>query len=356
MMEAGIRRIWILVLFTVLQTSYAYSQSCDSSQCHCESGDMNPSGIMVGHSHPKGVWMLSYRYMTMQMRDNLSGTEKVADDIIYQNYIMSPNAMSMDMHMVMAMYGITNRLSVMAMLNYNVLSMKMNMLPGTMQMQMNGMTMTDMNATSMTMKTSGISDTKLYAMYALLDKSSHKLVISAGVNLPTGSISLTGDDMSMQPGKRLPYMMQLGSGTYDILPGVTYLLHKSNFTWGTQVTATLRPGYNSLGYAYGNDVTATTWAAYKFLPWLSASVRAEGYAANSIDGKDPGLHEVMEPDSKAANYGGKRASGYVGLNLYWKKLLSSRFSFEYGQPFYQNLNGPQLATRSMLYAGWGVSF
>jgi hypothetical protein len=324
MMDAGVLRSGFLALLLVLINFNSYSQSCDSLQCNCEKGDMNPSGIMIGHSHPKGTWMFSYRYMNMQMRDNLSGMNKVSDDIIYRNYIMSPGRMSMDMHMIMAMYGITSRLSVMAMLNYNVLSMNMNMQPGTMQMQMNGMMMSNMDATSMTTKTSGLSDTKLYAMYSLLNGATHQLMLSAGVNLPTGSVRLKGDGMSMLPGQRLPYMMQLGSGTYDILPGITYLLNKGNVTWGTQVTGTIRTGYNSLGYAYGNELTVSTWGAYRFLPWLSASLRAEAYAANAIAGKDPALFEIMEPDAKASNYGGQRASAYAGFNIYLKKLANSR--------------------------------
>lgn len=355
MMDISIWR-WLALALMIMTGIASRAQSCDSMSCHCGEADLNPSGIMVGHSHAKGTWMLSYRYMNMRMQGNLSGTGSVSDELVYQNYLMSPSTMNMDMHMIMGMYGITDRLSVMAMLSYNVLTMKMNMLPGTMQMQMNGMVMSDMSMTSMSSKASGPGDTKLYAMYALLNGHTHGLVLSLGLNLPTGSIQVKGDDMSMQPGQRLPYMMQLGSGTYDLMPGLTYLLKKDKLCWGTQVAGTWRRGYNAVGYALGNDVTATTWLAYQFLPWLSTSARAEGFAGDRIYGRDKTLFEVMEPDAKVTSYGGQRASAYAGLNFYWKKLSNSRFTVEYGQPFYQSLNGPQLATRSVLYAGWGISF
>jgi hypothetical protein len=356
MMDAGLLRIRGLVFLFILNNFLAIGQSCDSMQCCCDRIDLNPSGIMIGHRHSRGKWMFSYRYMNMQTKDNMSGTSKVNDDMVFQNYIMSPKNMNMDMHMVMAMYGITNRLSLMAMLNYNVLSMNMNMLPGSMQMQMNGMTMANMDATHMTTRTAGLGDTRVYATYSLIDKSIHQLIFSAGINIPTGSIQMKGDDKSMLPGQRLPYMMQLGSGTYDLLPGVTYLLRKETFTWGTQVTGVFRPGYNAVGYAYGNEVTATSWLAYRVLPWMSASARLEANCADVIYGKDPNQFEVMEPDSKSTNYGGKRASGYFGLNVYLKKFAGSKFSFEYGLPFYQNLNGTQQSMHSILYAGWGLSF
>jgi len=357
MMDATFTKLNFLILILFIQGFNSYGQTCDSTLCNCESGDMNPSGIMIGHNHPKGTWMFSYRYMNMQLGNNMAGTNKISDASVFQNYIMSPQSMNMDMHMLMAMYGITNRLSVMAMFNYNVQSMKMNMLPGTMQMNMNGMTMADMNATNMTTRTSGIGDTKLYATYLLLDKKNHQVMLSAGVNLPTGNIRLSGvsSDM-MYSGQRLPYMMQLGSGTFDILPGVTYILKKNKFNWGTQVTGAIRPSYNSEGYCYGNELTANMWVAYRFLPWLSASARLEGYMIGNMYGRDPNLFEVMEPDSKPTNFGGKRVTSYAGLNIYFKKLANSRLSFEYGQPVYQNLNGIQLATRAGIYAGWVVSF
>lgn len=298
--------------------------------------------------------MFSYRYMSMQMRDNLAGTRKISDEVIYRDYLMSPQNMTMNMHMVMAMYGISNRLSVMAMFNYNSMNMSMSMPIGNTHMHMAGMSMS--SNTGMSMSASGIGDTRLYAVYALLNKPAHLLMLSAGINLPTGSITQKGDAASMVPGQRFPYMMQLGSGTYDIMPGITYVLRSNKISWGSQLAGVIRPGYNSLNYSYGNELSAGTWLAYKFLPWLSTSVRAEAIATESIYGKDNDLYEIIEPDSKAANYGGTRINSYLGINVFLKNFVNSKFSFEYGLPVYQNLNGPQLASRSILYAGWGVSF
>ena len=347
----------LTVLVFFIKSVNGYAQICDSLQCCCEKNDMNPSGIMIGHPHPKKIWMISYRYMNMFMNNNLSGTKKVSDETIFQNYIMSPTTMNMDMHMVMVMYGLSNKLSVMGMLNYNVLSMNMSMLPGTMHMHMSGMTMPEMNATSMSTKTSGLSDIKIYAVYNLFDRAHHKLLLSGGLNVPSGKINLDGDSKSlMYEGQRLPYMLQLGSGTFDILPGLTYLLSKDRLTWGSQLSGIIRSGYNSESYAYGNELTANSWLAYKLASWFSISGRLEASQVETIYGKDPKLYEIMEPGSKTTNYGGQRASGFMGANFYLKNFAHSKLSFEYGLPFYQKLNGTQLAIHSMLYAGWAVSF
>ncbi|PJZ88865.1 hypothetical protein CH368_09355, partial [Leptospira levettii] len=56
--------------------------------------------------------------------------------------------------------------------------------------------------------------------------------------------------------------------------------------------------------------------------------------------------------------GGMRSDWFVGLNfLVTKGMLSGiRFGFEYGRPFHQNLNGPQLATRELFNVFASYSF
>ena len=178
---------WLLLLFA---GSTLTAQTCDSSMsvtCDCASKDLSPAGIMLGHEHPKGAWKISYRYMSTYSKGNATGTTSVDDNYIFNNYLMAPQNMRMDMHMVMAMYGITNKLSVMAMFNYNVMSMNMNMLPGTMHMHMDGgtMVMSANDNTSMHSHSSGLGDTKLYAVYSLMNKKIHHVIVSAGFNLPT---------------------------------------------------------------------------------------------------------------------------------------------------------------------------
>ena len=108
------------------------------------------------------------------MSGNLSGSKSISDQQIFQNYIMSPDKMMMQMHMLMLMYGVSNKLTLMAMLNYNVQSMNMNMFPVSVS-QMPGMDMTSNNG-KMNGTTSGLSDTKLYAIYKLLNKSKKKFM------------------------------------------------------------------------------------------------------------------------------------------------------------------------------------
>jgi hypothetical protein len=195
----------------------------------------------------------------------------------------------------------------------------------------------------------------LYALYSLVTRKEHFVILSGGFSIPTGSINKKGSsDNTMYPGTGFPYMMQSGSGTFDFMPGITYVMKKNKVTCSAQVLPALRPFYNSIGYHRGNELTVNTWAAYYWFPWMSSSVRLEGYTAGAIKGSDPQVFAVMEPGANPLCYGGNRVSGYAGLNFFITKgrLDNNKFSVEYGLPFYQNLNGPQCAAHSTLYVVW----
>jgi hypothetical protein len=166
------------------------------------------------------------------------------------------------------------------------------------------------------------------------------------------------NDNAMYPNQRLPYMMQLGSGSFDFMPGLTYLLKNNKLSASAQIISVIRPFNNSLNYHLGNEVTFNVWAGYKWFPWMSISIRVESNTVGAISGKDPSLYEVLEPDANPLCYGGQTVNSFIGINFYTSKgcLRNNKLSIEYGIPVYQNLNGPQLALKSTLYAGWLISF
>ncbi len=67
--------------------------------------------------------------------------------------------------------------------------------------------------------------------------------LKLGLNLPTGSID-EKDSMS----RILGYGMQLGSGTYDFEPAITYLAQTENYSYGAQLGGILRIGENDQDY------------------------------------------------------------------------------------------------------------
>ena len=333
-------------------TDTSGSMTC-SDNCGCAGSSQTPLGIMTDHVHGKGQWMVSYTYMDMMMKGSRIGTSKIGNDVINEYYVMAPDKMSMQMHMAMVMYGVSDRLTLMAMAEYASNNMYMIVSPIILSQMpgMQGGAMSD----NMISKSSGFADTKIYALYSLLNKNNNRIITTAGLNLPTGSTTLSGPTM-FGTITRLPYSMQIGTGTFRLLPSVTYITANGHLSWGAQAGADINLGMNHQGYRPGNVYNATAWASYRFLPFLSASLRAESVATGKIKGYDKNIATLMynDPTADSRNYGGQRDNMYAGLNFSVKKVI--HFLFEYGIPVYENLNGPQMSLHANLLAGAQYSF
>ncbi len=303
--------------------------------CICKK-DVTPAAVMISHVHAAGEWMFSYRYMNMDARGIQQNGTAISNDQVYNQYLMSSDRMRMDMHMLMAMFGFSRKLTLMGMAEYNHSSMNMNAPEGAMHMHP-GMNMSTGMEHEMT--TSGFGDLSLTAVYSIIQPSFHHLLIAGGLSIPTGSIQTKGGSGSMYPDQRYPYMMQRGSGTWDILPGITYTYERGKGMASSQLYSTIRTGYNSVGYKLGNKIAFNNWVAYRWFNWMSTSLRVEATAAGSIKGADPDLYIYTEPAANPVNYGGQAVFGYAGVNFYF--LNRNKIAIEGGLPLYQKLNGIQ---------------
>lgn len=345
----------LLAAGTLFARSAGDTLNCGKPFCCC-TDDPTPAGVMISHVHEKNEWMVSYKYMNMYMNGVLSGTKQIDKNELFVNYLMAPEKMQMDMHMIMAMYGITDNLTLMTMFNYQATSMDMAMFVAGGGHNHNGATG---NRTGHAMRTSGIGDIKLHAIYALINNGNKQLLISTGINIPTGNIELkgAGNDM-MYPNQHLPYSMQLGSGSFELMPGINFMSQRGAITFSSQLSSTLRTGYNRIGYKLGNETSLNTWLAWQWNGYISSSIRIEGVISDRISGYDPALYYYNEPSSNPYNYGGQKMNCYIGSLFHFKKacMKKSRLAIEYGIPVYQYLNGLQMELKSTLYASWSITF
>jgi len=328
----------------------SYAQTADTSQvplqapfdCYRPDG-YAPLGVMTDHMYFKNQWMVSYTYMDMLMSGNRSGTSKISDDEIFQNYYASPEKMSAQMNMLTVIYGFTDRINFMAVFNANSNSVSMNMDP-TMQTHM-----AEGTPTSLTTKTFGLGDTKLYAFYKWADQQHAQVVVGLGGSFPTGNIQQKGLNVAGDT-SRLSYNMQLGTGTWGILPSIAYIGQSHSLSWGGSASANVILFANADGYQWGNQYKGTAWLAYKWCNYISNSIRAEGIYSGSIKGYDESIAAFAnnDPTANTANYGGIYGTVYLGLNLYIPKIPHKdlRLAFEYGIPVYQNLDGIQMSMQS----------
>ncbi|MFP6739373.1 MAG: hypothetical protein VCD34_11600, partial [Planctomycetota bacterium] len=262
--------------------------------------DYSPLGVMGNHVHQAGEAMFSYRYGIMEMNGNLDGSTSVStEDILDADFMMAPTSMRMEMHMLGAMYAASDSITLMAMLPLKRIEMSSRNSVMTRKA-----------------KTSGAGDLKLAGilpLWAATDQS-RTLKLNAGLSIPTGSIKEGGT-------MRYAYPMQLGSGTFDLLPGLTYLEEKDSWSWGAQATSVIRLGENGEGYSLGNRFRATTWYSSKLSDTLSASARIEGTTWGNIDGQDDELtpepgENWMSPNARADLRGGERVDILFGLNIF----------------------------------------
>jgi nitrous oxide reductase accessory protein NosL len=338
------------------ETTHEHHAGHDMSQHMGPGAQMlfNPGfGDDIYHTHPAGMWMATYKLMHMNMSGLRSGTTDVdLDSIGFKrnkpyNYMMVPTDMTMDMHMFMLMYGITDRLTVMAMANYQVnsMGMLMDMGPGKM------ITRED------PMRTSGIGDTEVRGIY----KINNYLNGSLGLSLPTGDIKQT--IVMMHKTYRAPYDMQLGSGTYDLKPALTYnaLSDDAKWNWGAQAMYTYHIGKNENNYSLGDSLKVTGWLQRALGP-VTSWVRFAFNDTGRIKGQDSEIDKLIHPltgmgaptpDADPNNYGGQRVDGLIGVS-YQKGSFS--IGVEGGVPIYQYLNGLQMKTTWMLNAGVQVMF
>jgi hypothetical protein len=348
-------RFWLAVfcLFVFLPLNL-FGQLCDEESCNCHQNPA-PAGVMISHLHEKGQWMVSYRFMHNQMQGLRDGTSSVSDETVFSRYLITDKYMAMNMHMVMAMLGISDQITLMAMINFNQMNMSMGMLPGTVGSHSGHM---HSGSSAMEMHASGLGDARLSVLWNVLKRGGHHLIASAGLNVPAGSVRLRDADDGMYQGGFLPYSMQPGSGTWDFLPGLTYTRTNAIWTASMQIQGTIRPGINAQGYRMGHELSLNGWVARNWTPSFSSSVRVEGLQSGKISGRMTGLDASMEPSADASTYGGLLVNGFIGLQYAFRSgfLRNQKLGAEYGLPFYQKTNGIQMQSKQGLFAFWSFQF
>lgn len=317
-----------------------------------------PIGVMGDHFHHKGEVMFSYRFMRMFMQGNRRGSSSVSPEAVVRtepnrfaappmqppNLRVVPTEMSMDMHMFGLMYAPSDYVTLMGMVQILDKDMTHITFAGPMGTNRLGQFETH---------TRGLGDTSLSALVNVYEGDRSRWHVTAGVSLPTGDIDETGrilTPMNTRPTVRLPYPMQLGSGTYDLITGVTYAGNADRWSWGGQWRSVFRIGENDEHYSLGDEHRVTGWGGYRLTAAVSVSGRVEYFDRGNIDGIDPLIVapvQTADPDRQAI----ERWELGLGVNF----LLPGdrqRIALEVVAPIEQKLAGPQLETDWHMTLGW----
>lgn len=295
-----------------------------------------PFGIMIGRAEQ---WMVGYQYMYESQSGMLNGTSTVSEASVLSRFATTPTDMTMKTHMGMVMFAPSDRFTVMAMLPY--VSMSMGEL--------------HRDGTRSTERSAAIGDIEIRGLYSLAAAKDlgHRFLANVGVGLPTGSVNQRDAE-----GSRLEYPMQTGSGTYSVLPGVTYLGQALPWSWGAEFNSTVRFGTNEHGYRQGNHYDPSVWLARTLNSWVSVSAGASGEVRENIHGSDAVLDASDEPTKDPNLQGGKRLNALLGItvNPPTGVFKGQQFLVQGDVPAVQSLDGPQLKRSYMLHVAWQLGF
>jgi opacity protein-like surface antigen len=333
-----------------------------------------PAGVHGAHMVGAGVVRFNYLPSYAVMRGNYVGTSQIAPaqvttipwfpNSVYalQNFLLgnpsptrtlrnAPDNMKMQMHMFSMHYGVTDWLNLMVMGSVSDRNMSMWVFNGPSGA-------TPLGPTSSA--TQGWGDTSVQGLIRLYQDDIHHVHANLGLSLPTGSIDqqiIHLHPSALYFSKRAYFGLQLGTGTYDSLFGLTYTGKLNAWSWGLTYRGRVALGVNDAGYLRGpwNEINA--WGGYEVLPGLSATGRVAATIWDRIRGQDyqiAGAQQGTIPDYQ----GGERVRLLGGLDYHvaFPGFKPIRIAVEAGAPVYQRLNGPQLGESWELNTALGFGF
>ncbi len=202
-----------------------------------------------------------------------------------------------------------------------------------------------------------VGDLKVNTLWNLLDPGAHILTLGMGVSIPTGEINERGRTATSSRAQ-LPFNMQTGSGSWDLIPSLSFMTQNEAGTFGGQVGATIRLNENNRDYKLGDRFDMTTWVSYNVNEWIALSARVVYEEWGSVTGPDPDTNGLEDPRANPFATGGVRAQLPFGVTLHIREgaLKGHRLSVEYLTPIHEDLNGPQLQADNTILLGWQVAF
>ncbi|MES2626289.1 MAG: DUF3570 domain-containing protein [Pseudomonadota bacterium] len=327
---------------------------------HTHSADHQaPAGVMFAHRlTAAGTFMAGYRVTHARQAGALMrGTRSVADTNVVQNACSAevlcryaPSRMTMTMHMLDLMYAPTDSVTVMLMPQFMSMDMQTRALAGRPApipgVHEHGSMSSHVSA--------DLGDTVAAALISLHESATQSLHFNLGVSIPTGKVDLEYERSFKADGGLKHFDMQTGSGTWDLLPGLTWSGTAQSWQWGMQLGGIKRlEEKNSSGYRLGDVVEVSGWLGHALNTWLSGSLRTVWSRKGKLQDDFTVYNSRSSPMDFPANQGGRFMDLGLGLTV---NLAGNDVSIEWLQPMYENYEGIQLERDSTIAASWRYGF
>ncbi len=320
-----------------------------------------PAGLMYAHMMPQATpFMVGYRLMDQsQNGDLLHGTRRVQEEAVVtggcgpRQCRFAPRKMEMSMHMLELMWAPSDWLNFMLMPQFMAMEMDIGeRLAGSPPLNPAVFEHGGKHTTG------GVGDTLIAALIRLWRAPSHHLHLGLGISAPTGDVHLKMRRMHQQETGLFHFDMQLGSGTFDFIPTLTYTGEAGRWFWGGQLLGTVRLGENDAGWRRGHVAQVSAWGGYSLTSWLGASVRGVYTFQGKITGDVDGFSLRLGPMDFPQNSGGKFFDLGLGLSATVPSgtFAGNTLRFEWLQPVLDDFYGYQLEREGALTFSWSYAF
>ncbi len=326
-----------LILAVILAASPAFSPALAGADGETSAAKAKPKARQHSphrtHNQADNNVRMTARWQRTTMSGNMVGSNDASDaQVLAQGYGIVPQEMTTDMFVFGLARHMDNGVKLSATIPYVI-----------KRMQSVTYTTTGTPISKFTTQSDGVGDVVLRAGQKLRGTKWHT---SLGVSVPLGSIDIA--DRILLPNvslvrRRLPYMMQLGSGTFDLQPAVSFVNRfgaKKNMTFGFQLSGTVRLGTNHANYAFGDKVKAVvSFGRHMFDGHGRLALSYE--SSDRIEGRDSeifGAAQMADPE----NYGGERLIAKASYRL------RNGLSVQAALPLHEDLHGTQMSLSHVL--------
>lgn len=189
----------------------------------------------------------------------------------------------------------------------------------------------------------GLSDVEILIRNRLSKSDALDVDLTLGLSLPTGSIDKSDGirDMTGQFATA-PYIMQLGSGTYDLIMNLALSGAYQRIGYGSSIYRISRTGLNSQYYNLGDELKLKGWGSFTFPHGTKFRAALTQNVWSPITGRDQRI------SNNTLYTGGKRLEASIGVGQKFKQMEAH---LDYAHPLLQYLNGVQLKTTGTISLG-----
>jgi hypothetical protein len=261
-------------------------------------------------------FQFSYTYSRGVMNElNISEDQYFSDT----SFMMKPEEMIMEMHMIGIHYSINKKWSLMLMSSYQKKEMEAIMKMGRRKVSTSAQ---------------GVGDTLMKINYSLNLENKSIISFTGGLSLPTGSIQKRDNSV------RLPYGMQMGSGSYGAIAGVSFT--KSRGQWSSVTVLEILSFLNesSEDYTFGHQSSLDTSFSYSIHDQLIFVLGLRSSLVDPLSSNEEMISNMSSPFDPQ-NQHGRRSHYSLGVVANYGATVGS---LSYLKPLEDDLAGIQFKT------------